>query len=114
MADPAGLFQCDLVAMETMIAGAIGGFFLCLGRFIATLSRVHGHQPMMKQFLLAHIPPLIVLPILGGGLAWLTIGASGAFLTGLGALGFILLATGPHPHESQPAPQEANNVSAPD
>lgn len=117
MAEPiVSLFQWNQEGLETMIAGAIGGLFLCLGRFIATMARADVQTLRMKQFVLAHIPALIILPLLGGGLAFLTIGASGAFLTGLGALGFILLATGPHPHEQHqpPAAPEANSVPATD
>jgi uncharacterized membrane protein YeaQ/YmgE (transglycosylase-associated protein family) len=61
MAEPiVSLFQWNQEGLETMIAGAIGGLFLCLGRFIATVARVDGQTLKMKQFVLAHIPALII------------------------------------------------------
>ena len=118
MADPVSLLHWDREGLETIICGALGGFFLCLGRFIATLNRMDTRRLRMKRFILAHIPGAIVLPLLGGGLAWVTMGAAGAFLAGLGALGFILIVTGPHPHANMETAateiQEDDDVPASD
>lgn len=94
---------------NTIFPGALGGLFLALGRFAITYMRLKSPHPKIGQLLLMQIPLVIVLPILGGGLAWVTTGISGAFLTGLGALGFILLAAGDHGHTAR---QEEGDASS--
>jgi hypothetical protein len=98
MAEPLiGMLQWDLEAQQTLVIGAIGGFFLALGHFARASMMIHSPTPRRGQLFRAHLPLFIILPILGGGLSYLTIGAPGAFLTGLGALAFILTAAGTLP-----------------
>lgn len=94
---------------DTIYPGALGGLFLALGRFLITWMRLmNTPDPKFRQFLLLQIPVVLILPLLGGGLAWVTNDIRGAFLTGLGALGFILIAAGEHGHVER---QEGSNAS---
>ncbi|MHC6223101.1 hypothetical protein [Arthrobacter sp. MMS24-S77] len=70
---------------------------------LLTYATIKSPEPKIKQFLKAQSLPLTVLPILGVILTWVLQGISGAFFTGLGALGFVLMVAGPHrPVHSDP------------
>ncbi|WP_269940101.1 hypothetical protein [Arthrobacter sp. HY1533] len=99
----------DWNLLELLWAGALGGFALALGRMLVTFASINSPEPRIKQFLMAQWLSLTALPILGVILTWVTQGIAGAFFTGLGALGFILLLTGPH-HQAHTKHDEAPNA----
>lgn len=99
-------FSVDWGMLELLWAGALGGFALALGRMLVSYTGINSPDPKIKQFLMAQWLPFTVLPLLGVILVWVTPGVTGAFFTGLGALGFVLLLTGPH-RQAQSSEKEA-------
>lgn len=88
----------DWALVEVLVAGGLGGLCLALGRMlISYVSIAHTENANIKQFLLAQSIPIIVLTTLGMIVAWVTAEPPiSPFLTGLGALGFILLLGQPY------------------
>lgn len=96
----------DGAMIEVLVAGGAGGFCLALGRLlISFVALSHIENPKMGRFLAAQSIPVVVLTLLGMIVAWATADPPvSPFLTGLGALGFILMLGKDYPiHHSEKA-----------
>ncbi|WP_104176028.1 hypothetical protein [Arthrobacter sp. Y81] len=98
----------DAETVEVLLAGGAGGFCLALGRLlISYIGLNHMEDPKMGRFLAAQSIPIVVLSVLGMIVAWATAPPPvSPFLTGLGALGFILMLGKDYPSHSSEAAQQ--------
>lgn len=85
----------DSNTLLVLVAGAAGGLSLALGQAVVGYRAVTpSDSPLISVFLVAQIIPVVGLTIVGALVAWATASEPvSSFLTGLTALGFVLVLT---------------------
>lgn len=91
---------------EILIAGGAGGFCLAVAQLLTSYRKiVHSDNPQIKIFLWAQVVPFLCLTLVGAIVAWVTAtGPIAPFLSGLTALGFVLL-LGQSAHDKEESPR---------
>lgn len=76
-----------------LLAGGAGGFCLAAGQAIVSYRAIiSSDSPQIGVFVVAQIIPVVLLSLVGAIVAWATASEPvSSFLTGLTALGFVLV-----------------------
>jgi hypothetical protein len=86
-----------LEGLDSLVAGALGGFCLGIGRLVVTIvgqSLHHPHAARFGQLVASHILVALVFALLGGAVSWALTGRAGDFMQGVTALSTLILLAG--------------------